>query len=86
MNSSNSYILEVFNFKLCSAFSNNNSNSGTVYSLLTFGLFLIFLALTPNLRVESVSTSLYGEGEHVIINVVRELPPRDSYKTLFLLK
>jgi len=42
------------------------------------GLFLIFFALAPNLRVEIVSSSLKLEGEQVMIRQVLELPPRDS--------
>ena len=48
------------------------------YSLLIFGAFLIFLALDPNLRVLSVSDSLKGWGDNVIIKHVFEFPPRDS--------
>ena len=42
----------------------------------------MFLALAPNLRVDTVSYSLYGEGLHVITRHVRELPPKDSDKIL----
>ena len=51
-------------------------------SLLTFGLFLMRLALAPNLRVESVSSRLYLAGLQVMIRLVCALPPRDSCKTL----
>ena len=61
-----------------SDFSKSLFNSATVYSLLTLGAFLIFLALAPNLRVLNVSASLNGCGEHVIISNVFELPPSDS--------
>ncbi len=47
-------------------------------SLLIFGLFLIFLADTPNLNEEIVSATLLGCGEQVTISVVLELPPSDS--------
>ena len=42
----------------------------------------MFLALLPNLKVESVSLSLYALSEHVITRQVYELPPSDSYRTL----
>jgi hypothetical protein len=45
---------------LSSAFSNSRFSSGTVYSLFTFGAFLIFLARAPNRRVLRVSASLNG--------------------------
>lgn len=51
-------------------------------SLLIFALFLISFALIPNLKVDSVSKSLNGLGEHVTINVVLLFPPILSYKTL----
>lgn len=57
-------------------------SSGIVYSRLTEGVFLIFLALYPNLRVLNVSASLYGCGEHVTIKQVLELPPNDSVSIL----
>lgn len=53
-------------------------SSGIVYSLFIFGLFLIALALIPNLNVLIVSYSLYGDGEHVTINVVLLFPPKES--------
>ena len=65
-----------------SDFSKSLFNSATVYSLLTLGAFLIFLALAPNLKVLNVSASLNGCGEHVIISNVFELPPSDSDKIL----
>jgi len=34
----------------------------------------------PKRRVESVSDSLYDDGEQLMINVVRELPPSDSWR------
>jgi hypothetical protein len=49
-------------------------------SLLTLALFLICLALIPNLRVEIVSFLLNILGLHVITKAVLELPPSDSYK------
>lgn len=47
-------------------------------SLLTFALFLIYLARWPNLKVDLVSSSLNTEGEQVMISEVIELPPSDS--------
>ena len=61
-----------------SDFSKSLFNSGTVYSLLTLGAFLMFLARAPNLSVLSVSASLNGWGEQVMIRSVFELPPSDS--------
>ena len=61
-------------------------NSSIVDSLLIFGLFLIFLALAPNHKVDTVSSSLNDEGEQVIMRHVLELPPSDSYKTLVSLE
>ena len=40
------------------ALSNNTNNSAIVYYLLTFGLFLIYLALYPNLKEEMDSPAL----------------------------
>ena len=65
-----------------SAFSSNFFNSGIVYSLLTFALFLILRARYPNLSVLNVSCSLKGCGEHVMTRHVFEFPPRDSDKIL----
>lgn len=64
------------------AFSNKFWSSATVIYLLIFGLFLIFLAEIPNLKEDIVSAILLGWGEHVTINVVLELPPKDYCKTL----
>ena len=63
---------------LASAISSIFFSSATEYSLFCLGLFLIFLALAPNLKVDKVSASLYGCGEAVIIRQVFELPPSDS--------
>jgi len=60
----------------------NFSSSPTVHSLLILALFLIYLALLPNLRVEIVSSLFIILGEHVIINVVLEFPPSDSESIL----
>lgn len=49
-------------------------------SVLTRALFLMLLARIPKRRVESVSDSLYEAGEQLMISVVRELPPRDSWR------
>jgi hypothetical protein len=64
------------------AASNNFLSSGTVYSLFTFGLFLIDLARLPKRIVLIVSYSLKGLGEQVMTRQVFELPPRDSDKIL----
>lgn len=56
-------------------------SSAMLSSLLTLGLFLIFLARWPNFSVLTVSSSLSLAGEHVMIRAVRALPPSDSYKT-----
>lgn len=69
-----------------SALSNKNLSSCKDISLFIFGLFLIYLARLPNLRVEMVSASLYIDGLHVIIKHVLELPPKDSYRTLVSLE
>lgn len=53
-----------------------------VHSLLIFALFFIFFALVPNLNVESVSDKFVKLGEHVIIKVVFEFPPRESERIL----
>ena len=55
-------------------------------SLLILGLFLIFLALLPNFKVDIVSSSLNLAGLQVIISAVLELPPNDSYKILVSLE
>ena len=51
-------------------------------SRLILGLFLMFLALDPNLNVLKDSRSLNGCGEHVTIKHVFEFPPRDSERIL----
>jgi len=61
-----------------SAFANIALSSSMVLSLLIFGLFLIFFALAPNLKVPTVSSSLKLDGEQVMIRHVLELPPKDS--------
>lgn len=47
-------------------------------SALTRAVFLIDFARIPKRSVESVSDSLYDEGEQLMIRVVREFPPKDS--------
>ena len=47
-------------------------------SALTRAVFLIDFARMPKRSVESVSDSLYDEGEQLMIKVVREFPPKDS--------
>ena len=49
-----------------------------MYSLLTFGAFLIFLALAPNWSELKVRASLKEWGETVMMRQVFELPPKDS--------
>lgn len=51
-------------------------------SALTRAVFLIDLARIPKRSVESVSDSLYDEGEQLMIRVVREFPPKDSCRIL----
>ena len=70
---------------LC-ALSSSSFNSATVYSLLILGRFLMAFALTPNLSVLIDSDSLKIEGEQVMISVVLELPPNESYKILVSLE
>ena len=60
------------------AFTNRPFNSIGESSTLTRAVFLILFARIPNRRVESVSASLYEDGEQLMISVVLELPPRDS--------
>lgn len=79
---SNNIFLLISPSILLSAFANNSFNSPTVYSLFTFGLFLIDFALNPNLSVDSVSEELKLLGEQVIIKQVLALPPSDSWSTL----
>jgi hypothetical protein len=55
---SNTFILS---FATTNFFSNESivtNNSATVSSLFILGLFFIFLALFPNLKVDKVSASL----------------------------
>jgi hypothetical protein len=47
-------------------------------SALTRALFLMLFARMPKRSVESVSASLYDDGEQLMTSVVRELPPSDS--------
>lgn len=49
-------------------------------SSFTSGALITFLARLPNLRVEIVASKFSADGEQVIINDVRELPPTASYK------
>jgi hypothetical protein len=69
-----------------SDFYSSICSSPTVSSLLIFALLVIFLAETPNLRVEMVYDRLVGCGEHVMIRVVRALPPNDSCRILVSLE
>ena len=64
-----------------SAFDSMSLSSSTEYSLLTLGLFLIFLAQAPKRNVDIVSSRLNSEGEHVMIKHVLEFPPNESYNT-----
>ena len=63
-----------------SALASMNWSSSGVYSLLTLGLFLIYLARDPKFKVDSVSPSLEACGDTVIIKHVLEFPPIDSDK------
>ena len=60
------------------AFWSNPLSSSGESSALTRAVFLIDFARMPKRSVESVSDSLYDEGEQLIIRVVREFPPKDS--------
>ena len=60
------------------AFARRPLSSRGESSVLTRALFLIDLARIPKRSVDSVSASLYDDGEQLMISVVRELPPRDS--------
>lgn len=64
----------IFNFFTCT-FSSLFDNS-----TLTTALFFIVLARVPKRRVDTVSASLNDDGEQLIIRVVFELPPSDSYR------
>jgi hypothetical protein len=68
-----SFALMAFSASLSICF-----NSFIENSLFILALFLIYLALYPNLSVDIVSFSLKILGEHVIINDVLEFPPSDS--------
>ena len=52
--------------------------STALKSALMVGLLMMALARLPNRRVESVSTTLYVLGEHVMTMQVLALPPSDS--------
>jgi hypothetical protein len=73
------------------AFLSKALSSTALNSTLIVALFLIDLALiiyenekelicyrVPNRSVETVSASLYEDGEQLIMRVVLELPPNDS--------
>ena len=60
------------------AFARSALSSSGDSSALTRAVFLMDLARIPKRRVDSVSASLYAEGEQLIMRVVRELPPSDS--------
>ena len=45
-------------------------------------MFLIFLARSPNRSVPMVSCKLNSDGEQVMIRVVFELPPMESWSIL----
>lgn len=61
-------------------FPRTTFNSALDISVLTRALFLILFARIPKRRVESVSDSLKDAGEQLMMSVVRELPPRDSWR------
>lgn len=62
------------------AFCRRPLSSSGDNSALTRAEFLIDLARIPKRRVDSVSASLYDEGEQLMMRVVREFPPNDSCK------
>ena len=78
---SKTFIFFSYAFIISSAFANFSISSSIVLSLFIFGLFLIFFAHAPNLKVLIVSSSLKLEGEQVIIRQVFEFPPKESYNT-----
>ena len=45
-------------------------------------LLQIFFALIPNLKEDKVSLEFTKEGLHVMMRVVKEFPPKHSYKSL----
>lgn len=51
-------------------------------SLFILALFVIFLAETPKRSVDMVYWRLVGWGEHVMMRVVRALPPKDYWSIL----
>lgn len=55
-------------------------------SLLTFGLFFMFLARYPNLKVLKVSASFNILGERLMIRLVLAFPPKDSWRILVSLE
>ena len=57
-------------------------SSSIVIYLLIFATFTMHLALKPKRRVLKVSFSFKIDGEQVIIKVVKEFPPNDSYSNL----
>jgi tellurite resistance protein TehA-like permease len=77
-NLTNSVSLSILPFASLSKIS----NSFALLSAFYVTLFLIFLALFPNLSVDRVSLSLYALREHVITRHVWEFPPKDSYNIL----
>ena len=66
----------------CDFLSNALSSVGES-SALTRAEFLIDFARIPKRRVDSVSDSLYEAGEQLMIKVVLELPPSDSWRIRF---
>lgn len=84
-NDSNSMLLLMRSFlqpvsSLCSSYNCylNYAICALFGSLLTMGLFLIFLALEAYLRVLRVSSKLISAGETQAIIEVLELPPSES--------
>jgi len=73
-------------FILSYAFSSRPNSYSTVYYLLILGLFLIALALCPNLKEVKVSASLNVEGETFTIKLVKEFPPKLSWSNLVSLE
>ena len=64
---------------VASSFSIIFCSSSTVSSRFILGLFLIFCAFYPNLKVEIVYEIWISWGEQVTIKVVLEFPPKESF-------
>ena len=51
-----------------------------------YGLSKTLTNLTPNSKVERVSSLLYSEGEQQMMIDVRQLPPSESFKIRVILE